>query len=91
MPNSIAVPSIANHLVPCRRHCIYVRCGNDRDVESIGYAIRITELATVYRADRPNVKVVLDPASSVNSLDYFYQLRSNITHRGKSSWQDSRT
>lgn len=37
----------------------------------------------VYRADRPDEKEILDPQSPSKALNYYYQVRSNITHRGK--------
>lgn len=47
----------------------------------------------VFRADRPDKKITLDPSNlgesfSKNSLDYYYQIRSNITHRGKAVVKD---
>ncbi len=42
----------------------------------------------VYRADRPSEKVRLDPSNPKESLQYYYQIRSNITHRGKSVMRD---
>lgn len=37
----------------------------------------------VYRADRPQDRAKLDPERPNCSLKYYYQIRSNITHRGK--------
>jgi hypothetical protein len=42
----------------------------------------------VYRADRPDKKEVLDPQSPDKAVRYYYQVRSNITHRGKGVVQD---
>ncbi|MFB6216257.1 MAG: gamma-glutamylcyclotransferase [Candidatus Aenigmatarchaeota archaeon] len=52
-------------------------------------------LETVYSTDRPRERVVragrpqddakLDPEDPVASLDYYYQVRSNLSHRGKSA------
>lgn len=42
----------------------------------------------VYRADRPGQKVVLDPLAPEKALTYYYQIRSNITHRGKGVIRD---
>jgi hypothetical protein len=42
----------------------------------------------LYRADSPGQKRVLDPSNPRKSLDYYYQIRSNITHRGKAVVQD---
>jgi len=37
----------------------------------------------VYRADRPQERLRLDPNDPNGSLSYYYQIRSNIVHRGK--------
>lgn len=42
----------------------------------------------VYRADRPGEKEVLDPERPEKSVLYYYQVRSNITHRGKGVVRD---
>lgn len=42
----------------------------------------------VYRADRPADKETLDPDSPRKSVEYYYQVRSNITHRGKGVVRD---
>jgi hypothetical protein len=39
----------------------------------------------VVRADRPGEDAKLDPEDPVDSLDYYYQVRSNLSHRGKSA------
>lgn len=44
----------------------------------------------VYRADKPDKKVVLDPNAPKKSIWYYYQVRSNITHRGKGVPKDYR-
>lgn len=43
---------------------------------------------SVYRADRPDTKITLDPSNPKKALDYYYQIRSNITHRGKAVGRD---
>jgi Holliday junction resolvase RusA-like endonuclease len=48
----------------------------------------VTQRREVYRADRPQKKEILDPASPRKSLDYYYQVRCNITHRGKGVVRD---
>lgn len=48
----------------------------------------VTKTRTIYRTDRPVDMEILDPGSPGKSLDYYYQVRSNITHRGKSVVQD---
>lgn len=42
----------------------------------------------VYRADAPDQRVVLDPLAPKKALTYYYQVRSNITHRGKGVVRD---
>lgn len=42
----------------------------------------------VYRADCPGEKEVLDPQSPDKAVRYYYQVRSNITHRGKGVVRD---
>ena len=48
----------------------------------------VKDRRTVYRADRPGEKEVLDPNSPVKAVKYYYQVRSNITHRGKGIVRD---
>lgn len=42
----------------------------------------------VYRADRPAEKEVLDSKAPDNAVSYYYQVRCNITHRGKGVVRD---
>lgn len=42
----------------------------------------------VYRADRPKKREVIDPNSPEKSINYYYQVRSNIVHRGKGVSRD---
>lgn len=45
--------------------------------------------ARVYRADRPSAAAErLDPDDPVRSIDFYYQARSNIVHRGKSAYNE---
>lgn len=53
-----------------------------------GLVRHVRERREVYRADRPADKKVLDPQSSKKALDYYYQVRSNVTHRGKGVVRD---
>jgi hypothetical protein len=46
------------------------------------------EKREVYRADQPSERLVLDPQSPTKALNYYYQIRSNITHRGKGNVRD---
>lgn len=48
----------------------------------------VHERRSIFRADRPGEKIVLDPAYPKKSKDYYYQIRSNITHRGKAATRD---
>jgi len=42
----------------------------------------------VVRSDDPRNKVVLTRDNPTKALDYYYQIRSNITHRGKTAVRD---
>lgn len=48
----------------------------------------VKDCREVYRADRPDQKAVLDPKSPDKAVHYYYQVRSNITHRGKGAVWD---
>lgn len=50
--------------------------------------LHVKEHREVYRADRPDQKEVLDRLRPEKALKYFYQLRSNLTHRGKAVIRD---
>ena len=43
---------------------------------------------TVFRSDNPRTRVVLDPDKPKNAINYYYQIRSNIVHRGKAIYDD---
>lgn len=49
---------------------------------------QVTERRILYRADRPGERVDLDASRPDRSLGYYYQVRSNITHRGKAAVRD---
>lgn len=53
-----------------------------------GLSQHAKERREVYRADRPDQREVLDPKSPQKALAYYYQVRSNITHRGKGVVRD---
>ncbi len=53
-----------------------------------GLRAHVRETRTVYRADKPEEKEVLDPESPKKAVRYYYQVRSNITHRGKGVVRD---
>lgn len=42
----------------------------------------------VYRADKPDEIFKLDPSDPKKAIQYYYQVRSNITHRGKAVGTD---
>ena len=48
----------------------------------------INRRASIFRADKPGVKINLNPKKPKLCIDYYYQIRSNITHRGKAAHQD---
>lgn len=48
----------------------------------------VTEERRVFRADNPAKCEVLKPSHPKKSLGYYYQIRSNITHRGKAAFRD---
>jgi hypothetical protein len=50
--------------------------------------INIKYKRNVFRADRPSDKETLDPEKPNKCIDYYYQIRSNITHRGKATHND---
>jgi len=49
---------------------------------------QVKERREVHRADRPEDKELLDSSCPEKSLRYYYQIRSNITHRGKAVGRD---
>lgn len=48
----------------------------------------VEENREIYRADRPGDKEILDPDNPKKSINYYYQIRSNIAHRGKAAKKD---
>lgn len=55
---------------------------------STGLRQHVSEGRAVFRADRPTAKVTLDPERPEKAVQYYYQIRSNITHRGKGAIRD---
>jgi hypothetical protein len=51
----------------------------------------VKDSRTIYRADDPEKRETLDPANPAKSLRYYFQVRSNITHRGKAAYSDHGT
>jgi hypothetical protein len=49
---------------------------------------QVTERRHVQRADAPTKRCTLDPNLPADSLKYFYQVRSNLVHRGKGAHTD---
>ena len=49
---------------------------------------RVKEERGVYRSDDPSKRAVLNPNKPKKALEYYYQIRSNITHRGKTAIRD---
>lgn len=39
----------------------------------------------ISRSDRPHISIILDPDNPESVLDYYWQVRSNLAHRGKSA------
>lgn len=49
---------------------------------------RVKDRREVFRSDDPSKKEVLNPDEPRKALGYYYQIRSNITHRGKTAIRD---
>jgi len=49
---------------------------------------RVKEERGVFRSDDPSKRAVLMPDKPKKALEYYYQIRSNITHRGKTAVRD---
>lgn len=54
----------------------------------VGLREQVSGRRTLYRADKPGEEEVLDVSRPSKSLSYYYQVRSNITHRGKAVERD---
>jgi len=50
--------------------------------------ITVSDERSVQRADRPTDRVTFDPRNPSCCIEYYYQLRSNIVHRGKGVVRD---
>jgi hypothetical protein len=48
----------------------------------------VSEKRVIYRCDDPEKKEILDPTNARKSIAYYFQVRSNITHRGKAYQSD---
>jgi hypothetical protein len=53
-----------------------------------GVSQLVKEKREVVKTDDPGTKVTLEPANPGKALAYYYQVRSNITHRGKAAVRD---
>jgi hypothetical protein len=51
----------------------------------------LSETRTIFRTDDPSKTETLDPADPTGSIAYYYQLRSNVVHRGKGAIRDHET
>jgi hypothetical protein len=60
----------------------------DDPVFARALAERVTEERGVFRSDDPSKRAVLIPGKPKKALEYYYQIRSNITHRGKTAIRD---
>ena len=56
---------------------------------SFGEALKeqVHDPRKIYRSDNIK-KLPLDPLNPIHSIQYYYQVRSNITHRGKAAYHD---
>jgi hypothetical protein len=55
---------------------------------SQGLLQHVKNKRAVHRSDKPTLKEILDPESPEKAVGYYYQIRCNITHRGKASFND---
>jgi hypothetical protein len=51
----------------------------------------VSESRTVIRADHPQNSYTLQSSRPAEAVNYYYQIRSNITHRGKGVFRDHET
>ena len=51
----------------------------------------VQEERTTFSSEDPRKKTVLNNRNPKNSLNYYYQIRCNITHRGKNVYRDHET
>jgi len=51
----------------------------------------VVEVRSVQRADEPDTKVELKPHNPSDAMSYYYQVRSNMVHRGKGMPRDHGT
>ena len=68
-----------------------IRClGEDAAFERALQEV-VTRRHEVYDSRNPGGRSVLDPDRPVSTAKYYYAVRSNLSHRGKSAWQDGET
>lgn len=65
---------------------IYHLAEEDEFIQSLKDIVK--ESRQVFRADKPTERAILDSNNPRKSIEYYYQVRSNLTHRGKSADND---
>ncbi len=60
--------------------------GEDAFQEALREVVKDTRV--IYRANDPEDRVKLDPSDPRRSIEYYYQIRSNMAHRGKAAIRD---
>ena len=79
--------SLRYHLGDKVTEKVFAMAGEDAVREALQRYV--TGKRSVFRADKPGDQVLtLDPGDPKKSLDYYYQIRSNLVHRGKAVMQD---
>lgn len=56
---------------------------------SAAFGKNVTRSDQVLSAEQPDDKYRLDPSNPVTSVKYYYQIRSNLSHRGKGAWHEA--
>jgi hypothetical protein len=51
----------------------------------------VHETRTAFSSENPNIKTTLNNLNPKKSMNYYYQIRCNITHRGKAVYRDHNT
>jgi hypothetical protein len=59
-------------------------------IEGMGDAVRrnVHRTGKVFDSRDPNDSKTLDPNNSRKCFEYYYRVRSNLSHRGKAAWRD---
>ena len=67
------------------------RFGRDqRFADALTRTLNDTE-RVVARSMKPEELLRLDPADPIESINYYYQVRCNLSHRGKAAYSDGET